>query len=118
MTDTAAATPATETKPKKIRVPLTYELLHRLTMRELKAQMAELPEDQVVYLAVKQPANVKKDKPRRDDFERGVKAALETGTGAENYNGKALVVAGFSPGFCYSAEVEEVTVRKVKVSKG
>ena len=120
MTDPNAGNTGTATKPKtktKNRVPLTYELLHPTTVGELKA-MATIPDDRVVYVQVQTPPNVKKDKPRRDDFERGVKATLETGTGlAEAYNAKKLVVAALGPGFQYSAEVEEVTVRKVKVSK-
>lgn len=101
--------PDTATKPKKTRTNLTYELLTpRLNGNGEK----------VGYDIVPTPSNVKKDKPRRDDFERGVKAALEAGNeAAEAYNDKPLLVAAFGPGFCYTAKVEEVTVRKVKVSK-
>ena len=98
------------TKTKKNRTPLTYELLE---------VVYDDAGNKTGYKIVPTPPNVKKDKPRRDDFDRGVKATLETGTGlAEQYNGKQLVVAALGDLICYSAEVEEVTVRKVKVTKG
>jgi len=119
MTETATATPETKTKkPREPRKPLDYVLVHRMTVAELQALIGSLPADQVVDLHLPAPVNVKKDKPRRDDFERGVKSTLESGVNTEHYDGKQLLVGAFADGFCYTAAVEEVTVRKVKVSKG
>jgi hypothetical protein len=108
---------ATKPKTKRTKKPLTYQLLASETVKSLLERASDLPTATVVYVAVPPPNTVRKDKPRRDDYKRGVKAALEAGENIEVYNDRALVVGSFGDTFRFKAEVEEVTVRKVKVSE-
>lgn len=107
----------TATTKKKTRKPLNYQMLTPRLDDDGEVILGEdgLPAG---YDAVPTPPNVKKDAPRREDFDRGVRAALETGSAvAEQYNGKKLYVAAMADGFCYAAEVVEQTIRKVKITK-
>lgn len=108
-----------ETKPKGKRAPLPYALLSTETVKSLLARADKLPSDTVVYVQVKTPANVRKDKPIRRDFERGVLAALEGGAkeDIDAYNDRPLCVAQLGEKFRFKSAVKEETIRKVTVTK-
>lgn len=114
-----ADTNPTPDPKKNTRKPLPYELLSAETIKSLLARADQLPADTVVYVQVPPPANVRKDKPIRRDYERGVQAALEGGNKAsvDAYNDRPLCVAQVGPTFRYKAAVKEEVIRKVTVVK-
>lgn len=116
-TNTQTTTTPPAAAGKKKRIPLPYELLAAETIKSLKARIGELPEGQVVYLQVKTPPGVRKDKPIRRDFERGVLAELEAGNHVKLYNNRVLRVAQLGEEFQFSAKVKEETIRKVTVTR-
>jgi hypothetical protein len=114
MSDAATATPdapAAGKKPRKKpqRIPLNYALV---------ALQKDESGNVVGFQTVPTP-KMDKDNPRRDDYKRAVKAALEAGdqTAVEHYNGKQLTVIAFPEAFCYNAKVQEEVVRKVVITE-
>lgn len=70
------------------------------------------------FSVLPQPVFEKEGKPTRDDYKRAVRKGLEEGRDdSEFFNNKELTVVGFPEPFRLNAEVEEVVVRKVKVSE-
>lgn len=114
MSDTATTTeptttpPATTTGAKKTRAPLTYKLV----------AIEKTADGGVAFTEVAQP-KIEKDIPRRDDFRRAVKKALEGGDEAAviAWNGKQLTVIGYPEPFTFDAKVEEEVVRKVVITE-
>lgn len=103
---TSEATTATP-KRKVNRKPLNYML----------CSIRKDADGVIIGFDVVPTPDTDKDKPTRDDYKRGVRKALEAGENAEDYNGKQLTVVGFPDPFCLTAEVKEVTVRKVSISE-
>jgi len=104
---TATATPK---KTKKPRAPQTFLLVG--VVKDADGNIES-------FTRLPQP-NVTSDTPRRDDIRRAVKKALEEGNEAavKFYANKDLAVVSFPEPFRYDCAVEEVTVRKVKITEG
>ncbi len=116
MGDTATTTPGpTTTGPtttgttKKTRTPLTYTLV--AIQRDESGTITG-------YVPVPQPT-IAKETPRRDDYRRAVKKALEDGEdiAVNHWNGVELTIVGHPESFKFNAKVEEVTVRKVIINE-
>lgn len=93
------------------RTPMDYDLVE-VTFDEDGAP--------IKWERVSPPDGVK-DRKRRDQYKRAVKAVLEDaqdGEAVSRYNDKHLTVISYPKPFIFSAKVKEETIRTVEITEG